>query len=75
MSLAQVRGVLDDAAKAGASRIAVVARAPQFPWERKIYWLAENGGMKTGLRQSDSLQLLLHAVDALAGPGTIARVD
>jgi len=75
MSLAQVRGLLDDAAKAGASRIAVVARAPQYPWERKVYWLAETGGMKTGLRQSDSLQLLLHAVDAVAGPGTIARVD
>ncbi len=74
-SLAQVRGLLADVTKAGATRVAIVARAPQYPWERKIYWLAETGGMHTGLRSSDSLQLLLHAVDAVAGPGTIARVD
>jgi hypothetical protein len=75
MSLAQVRALLGDARKSGAARVAVVARAPQYPWDRKVYWIADGVGPHTGLRPTDSLQLLLHAVDAVAGPGTIARVD
>jgi hypothetical protein len=75
MSLAQVRGVLVDAHKSGAGRVAVVARATRYPWDRKIYWIADGTGTRTGLRSTDSLQLLLHATDAIAGPGTIARVD
>jgi hypothetical protein len=75
MSLAQVRVLLGDVRKAGATKVAVVARAPQYPWDRKIYWIADGAGPPTGLRPTDSLQLLLHAVDAVAGPGTIARVD
>jgi hypothetical protein len=66
LTLAQVRALLGDVRKAGATRAAVVARVPRYPWDRKIYW---------ALRPTDSLQLLLHAVDAVAGPGTIARVD
>lgn len=75
MSLAQVRVLLGDARNAGATKVAVVARAPQYPWDRKVYWIADGTGPRTGLRSTDSLQLLLHAVDAVAGPGTIARVD
>jgi hypothetical protein len=75
MSLAQVRALLGDVRKSGATRVAVVARAPQYPWDRKVYWIADGTGTQTGLRPTDSLQLLLHAVDAVAGPGTIARVD
>lgn len=75
MSLAQVRALLGDVKKAGATRVAVVARLPQYPWERKVYWIADGAGTQTGLRPTDSLQLLLHAVDAVASPGTIARVD
>jgi hypothetical protein len=75
LSLAQVRALLGDVRKSGATRVAVVARAPQYPWDRKVYWIADGAGTQTGLRPTDSLQLLLHAVDAVAGPGTIARVD
>jgi hypothetical protein len=75
MSLAQVRGLLADARKAGATRVAVIARSAQYPWDRKIYWIADGVGTRAGLRPTDPLQLLLHAVDAVAGPGTIARVD
>jgi hypothetical protein len=75
MTLAQVRGLLGDAKKAGALRVAVVARAPQYPWTRKVYWIADGIGRRSGLRTTDSLQLLLHAVDATAGPGAVARVD
>lgn len=74
-SLAQVRGVLADVKKSGAERVAVVARSPRYPWDRKIYWIADGSGTQTGLRSTDSLQLLLHAVDAVGGPGAIARVD
>jgi hypothetical protein len=75
MSLAQVRALLGDVRRSGATRVAVVARAPRYPWDRKVYWIADGTGTQTGLRPTDSLQLLLHAVDAVAGPGTIARVD
>jgi hypothetical protein len=75
MSLAQVRALLGDVRKSGANRVAVVARADRYPWERRVYWIADGSGTSTGLRPTDSLQLLLHAVDKLAGPGTIARVD
>jgi hypothetical protein len=73
--LAQVRALLGDARRAGAVRVAVVAREPSYPWTRRAYWIAEGVGTRPGLRPTDSLQLLLHAVDAIAGPGAIARVD
>jgi hypothetical protein len=75
MSLAQVRVLLGDVRKSGATRVAVVARSAHYPWDRKIYWIAEGTGTRADLRPTDSLQLLLHAVDHIAGPGTIARVD
>lgn len=77
MSLAQVRAVLGDVRRSGAARVAVVARDARYPWERKIYWIADGTGTgyRAGLRPTDSLQLLLHATDVVAGPGTVARVD
>jgi hypothetical protein len=75
VSLAQVRALLGDVRRSGATRVAVVARAPVYPWDRKIYWIADGVGTRAGLRPTDSLQLLLHAVDAVAGPGSVARVD
>jgi len=76
LSLAQVKGVLADARKSGANKIAVIARAPQYPWERRVYWLAEKVGQRAAnLRPTDSLQLLLHTVDHVASPGAVARVD
>lgn len=75
LSLAQVRALLGDVRRSGATRVAVVARAAEYPWDRKIYWIADGTGTQTGLRPTDTLQLLLHAVDAIAGPGAIARVD
>ena len=75
-SLAQVRALIADVRKSGADRIAVVARDARYPWDRKIYWIGEGGGgHRTALRPTDSLQLLLHATDAVAGPGAIARID
>jgi hypothetical protein len=75
LSLAQVKGILSDAKKSGATKIAVVARAPHYPWERKMYWLSDAGTMRTTLRPTDSLQLLLHTIDHVGHPGTVARVD
>jgi hypothetical protein len=76
-SLAQVRALLGDVRRSGATRVAVVARLDHYPWQRKIYWIADNTGTgyRAGLRPTDSLQLLLHATDVVAGPGTVARVD
>jgi hypothetical protein len=74
-TLAQARAVLVDARKAGAQRVAVVARDAAYPYDRKVYWVADGYGMRANLRPTDSLQLLLHAIDEVAGPGTVARVD
>jgi hypothetical protein len=75
LTLAQVKGILTDTRKSGAKRIAVVARGTYYPWERRIYWLSDTAGIRVGMRQSDTLQLLLHAVDHLGEPGAVARVD
>ena len=53
----------------------MIARAPEYPWERRVYWLAEGAGTRPGLRPVDSLQLLLHTLDHIASPGAVARVD
>ncbi len=74
-TLAQARAVLVDARKAGAKRVAVIAREPFYPYRRKAYWVADGYGLRANLRPTDSLQLLLHAIDEVAGPGTVARVD
>jgi len=75
VSLAQVKGLLADTRKAGVTKVAVIARAPHYPWERRVYWLAEGGGTRPSLRPVDSLQLLLHTIDHIATPGAVARVD
>lgn len=75
LTLAQVRAILADTRQSGAKRIAVIARAPHYPWERRVYWIAEGAGVDTDLRPTDSLQLLLHTMDHIAGPGAVARVD
>lgn len=75
VALAAVKGTLADVRKSGAKKIGVVARGTYYPWERRIYWLSDNSGVRVGLRPTDSLQLLLHAVDHLGTPGAIARVD
>jgi hypothetical protein len=75
LTLAQVKGVLADAKKSGAKKVAIVARTPEYPWERRIYWLSDTGKTRVGLRPTDSLQLLLHTIDHVAGPGAVARVD
>ena len=74
-TLAQARGILIDARKSGASRVAVIAREGEYPWRRRVYWIADGSGLRANLRPTDSLQLLVHAIDEVAGPGTVARVD
>jgi len=74
-TLAQAKGVLLDAKKAGIARVAVIAREPVYPYHRRSYWIATGFGLRANLRPTDSLQLLLHAIDEVAGPGTVARVD
>jgi hypothetical protein len=74
-TLAQVRAILVDARKAGCAHVAVVAREPVYPYRRHVYYVADGSGLRVNLRGTDSLQLLLHAVDETAGPGTVARVD
>jgi hypothetical protein len=74
-SLAEVRAMLVDARRAGCGRVAVIAREGFYPWRRRAYWIAAGSGLRASLRPTDSLQLLLHAIDEVAGPGTVARVD
>ncbi|HTR51318.1 MAG TPA: hypothetical protein VMJ10_11465 [Kofleriaceae bacterium] len=75
ITLVELRALLVDAHRAGCARIAVVAREPVYPWRRRVYWVAAGSGMRASLRPTDSLQLLLHSIDEVSGPGTVARVD
>lgn len=75
LPLAQVKSVLAEAKQAGVKKVAVVARAPIYPWERRVYWLAEGGKTRANLAPTDTLQLLVHTLDHVAGPGAVARVD
>jgi len=74
-TLAEARAILDDARKAGCVRVALIAREGTYPWHRRSYWIAEGTGLRANLRPTDSVQLLVHAIDEVAGPGTVARVD
>ena len=73
--LQEVRAILADARKAGVAQVYVIAREGVYPWRRKAYRVADGSGMRVQLRPTDTLQLLLHAIDEVAGPGTVARVD
>jgi hypothetical protein len=75
VTLAQARAILADARKAGLPRVAAIARESAYPFRRRAYWIAEGTGLRVNLRPTDSLQLLVHAIDEVAGPGTVARVD
>lgn len=75
VSLAALKGTLADVRKSGAKKIGVIARGTYYPWERRVYWLSDTTGVRVGLRPTDSLQLLLHAVDHLGQQGAVARVD
>ncbi|MBX3161242.1 MAG: hypothetical protein KF773_35095 [Deltaproteobacteria bacterium] len=76
VTLAQLRGLYTDARKAGATKIALVARHNRYPWERRIYWLVEGTNPSTLLRPTDPVQLLLHAADHLTPTaGSPVRID
>jgi hypothetical protein len=75
VSLAALKGTLADVRKSGAKKIGVIARGTYYPWERRVYWLSDTTGVRVGLRPTDTLQLLLHAVDHLGQQGAVARVD
>lgn len=75
VTLAETRAILADARKAGCTRVAAIAREPVYPYRRRAYWIADGYGLRANLRPTDSLQLLVHAIDEVAGPGTVARVD
>ena len=70
--------VLLDARAAGCTHVAVIAREPAYPYHppaRLLDRVEASGFCARTCAETDSLQLLLHAVDEVAGPGTVARVD
>ena len=73
-TLAEVRAVVIDAHKAGCTRVAVIARVPSYPYQRKAYWVADGVGLRVDVHPNDSLQSLLVAIDKLGGVGTLARI-
>ncbi len=75
LELAKVRAILFDVRKSGVKKIAVIARGTYYPWERRVYWLSDVTGRRTNLRPTDSLQLLLHAMDYVGQPGETVLVD
>jgi hypothetical protein len=68
MSLARLRGILDDART---KRVALITRESVYPWRRKAYWVVDGTGLRANFRPTDSVQLLLHAADEVAGPARL----
>ncbi|HTM20928.1 MAG TPA: hypothetical protein VL172_10480 [Kofleriaceae bacterium] len=61
-------GIADDAAAAGYQELALLARAPAYPWPRREYRLAvgksARGRHALMVRDSDTVQMLVQALDS-----------
>ena len=74
MSLARLRELARQFQAAGASTIALVAREPRYPWQRRLYRVALGKGRHVdGVRPNDTLQIMLRQIDP-QGPG-LTRLD
>lgn len=73
VSLARLRDLTRDLHTAGPRTIAVVAREPHYPWQRRLYRVALGKGRRVDVRATDTVQVVLRQIDA-AGPG-LTRLD
>jgi hypothetical protein len=68
--------VVADARRGGVEEVIVAARDPAYPWTLRGYRIAAaSSGHHIAIRRTDTVQVLLRAIDADAEPGTRVRID
>lgn len=68
-SIGELARFLATARLAGVVRTGVIARAPVYPWHRRVYWLTSEVVARSRLRSSDSVQRLLEFLDGATTRG------
>jgi len=69
-------GVIADARSGGVTEVVVAARDPAYPWTLRGYRIAAAGkGRRVAIRRTDTVQVLLRAIDADVDPGVRVRID
>ncbi|MCE9578176.1 MAG: hypothetical protein K8W52_33935 [Deltaproteobacteria bacterium] len=67
--------LIDAAGVAGFREVAVEARMPMYPWERRVYRFATGArGKKPPWRAVDTVQVLMRAFDHSVAPGALAHL-
>jgi len=64
-----LRPILEDAGKAGYREVALLVRKREYPYEKREYRLAVGGkarGQRVGVRDIDTIQVLVQALDVAA---------
>jgi hypothetical protein len=74
--ISSLLGVIADARSGGVTEVVIAARDPAYPWTLRGYRIAAAGkGRRVAIRRSDTVQVLLRAIDAEADPGERVRID
>ena len=69
-------GVIADARAGGVTEVVIAARDPAYPWTLRGYRIAAAGkGRRVFIRRTDTVQVLLRAIDADVDPGERVRID
>jgi hypothetical protein len=74
--VASLMSVVADARRGGVEEVVIAARDPAYPWTLRGYRIAAaGGGHPVSVRRTDTVQVLLRAIDASTDPGVRVRVD
>ena len=58
------------------TELVIAARDPAYPWTLRGYRIAAAGaGRRVSIRRTDTVQVLLRAIDADVDPGVRVRID
>lgn len=69
-------GVIEDARAGGVTEVVIGARDPAYPWTLRGYRVAAAAqGRRVSIRKTDTVQVLLRAIDADVDPGVRVRID
>ncbi|MBP9086988.1 MAG: hypothetical protein KBG15_12780 [Kofleriaceae bacterium] len=72
--LSDLRPVIVDVTRAGATRVGVVSRRREYPWAPGVYWITVGEGVVLPLRLGDTVQVLISTLDELPPSTTPAAI-
>lgn len=75
-TIGSLLGVIGDARAGGVTEVVIAARDPAYPWTLRGYRIAAAAqGVHVSIRKTDTVQVLLRAIDADIDPGVRVRID